>query len=77
MDNTTKPTYSLEAEKNFIHDLSSPVMIASGWLERWSRRDPGLLQIEEFRKLAAQIERIQALVTARREEMLGRSGARE
>lgn len=59
-----------QAEKTFIHDISSPLMIAAGWLERWSRRDPGVADVEEFKKLSAQLEKIQGLVTKRREAIL-------
>jgi hypothetical protein len=63
---------SLEAEKHFLHDLSSPVMIATGWCERWLKRDPKIKDTEEFRNLQIQLERLRELVTRRRDVLVKR-----
>lgn len=70
METNSDQADSLEAEKIFIHDISSPLMIAAGWLERWARREPSIEQAEEFQKLTKQLDRIQSIVTNRRETLL-------
>lgn len=77
MDNLPDSPLSPEAEKIFIHDLSSPMMIAMGWLERWMRRDPSVLEVEEFCKINVQLERLQTLVMKRREEILELQGLKK
>ena len=61
---------SLHAERTFIHDISSPLMIATGWLERLARAAPQLAETEEFKRVQSQLERIQALINERRAVLL-------
>lgn len=72
MKNTKPLPPEHEAEKIFLHDLSSPLMIAMGWLERWQRRDSALPSNEEFLRLTEQLEKLQNLVAKRRDLLLQR-----
>ncbi|MBX7231299.1 MAG: hypothetical protein K1X29_04340 [Bdellovibrionales bacterium] len=56
-----------ENEKEFLHQLSSPIMVGQGWLERLKLRHPEIINCQEFLHLEKQLEKIKQLVINRRQ----------
>lgn len=69
MNSHTKSNQPSEAERSFLHDLSTPLMIAQGWIERWEAREPEIGNCEEFVKLRLQLEKLGHLLKTRRDQL--------
>lgn len=68
-----KPTSErrfLQAERVFLHEMSSPLMLAEGWLDRWAKTNPTIGDIAEYKQIKAQVEKMRGLLTERRERLV-------
>lgn len=60
----------LQAERVFLHEISSPLMLAEGWLERWGKTHPAVAKEDGFKQVKTQIEKMRNLLNERREQLI-------
>ncbi len=59
----------IQAERVFLHEIASPLMLAHGWLERWVKRSAQVQNEEEFKSAMKQLDRLKQLIEQRREQL--------
>lgn len=60
----------LQGERVFLHELSSPLMLVEGWLDRLAKRDPNVAAASEFAQIKTQVEKLRQLLTDRRDQIM-------
>lgn len=60
----------IQAERVFLHEVASPLMLAHGWLERWAKRSSAVESEEEFKNAIKQLDRLKQLIEQRRQQLI-------